>query len=829
MPVLVAVAVLATILSTLVVPVPGAASDVRPTDSPTAGTPGPGAGGAPRSTLDNLEDRFLTTRPTVGATWKVPLPASTAERLLLRTLQGQVNRTSARLYLLDPGDSGASRWIDEYETRGLVTVAGTTDVEGALARFASEASGYVLASESEPWTLDVAATIASVEGAVVATPELVPLLESHGLGLVHDVRGRWVDAASAYTDIATTYRDQLRHPGIAVLRPSDALFDFTVQQGIMTVFTRPGDATWPAVSGIVTDRPAGSIVYGYLSDTGEEEAVAVGTLSQAGLVLVPTDTTRNLSFQIAVAADQPRVPAPAPDLSGVEPCAPEALNVVVGITDGDNVNVPLSHFSRPAMWPSAARGRLPVGWSMGSSLAILAPAAWDTYAREATDADELVSIIGYGYGSPALLPDAAAFYEDSFALMDELGMTTFWSLGGGLETSTAPGWTVVDATATQTGVPAGLLVGYGNGSGLGDALSSPGGRPAFTSGTAYSQTPTELASQVEALLARPPETRPLVSFLSASNWSNPLDELEAALHPFEARGVRFLTPAEAIACMPPAPEGPGTEPGPSDCLPSDPITESGLALISATARGEILAIPTHIDVPTALVATPAVEAGGMIDYELRAQLDLPALAGQILEDRVRPIVAGGYGPELADQTWIRMAFRRVTLRVDLDPSLQREAGPVATSNGPPATFWWEPAGASVILGTTVEDTRAPGTPFEVVARWRARADTAPAPHTVDAVSGSMTFELGLTIGVQLGEAALWGRVDAPWSCTPNGRRVRTTVTVTADTTATIATIATTASSIVAPTSPTTRSGGSEHGSPPAPVPNPVTAEPSFTG
>lgn len=59
--------------------------------------------------VDDLEGRFLTTRPSVGPTWVADLAGSgTAERMMLRTLQGLVNRRSAQLYLKDPGDSGAS-------------------------------------------------------------------------------------------------------------------------------------------------------------------------------------------------------------------------------------------------------------------------------------------------------------------------------------------------------------------------------------------------------------------------------------------------------------------------------------------------------------------------------------------------------------------------------------------------------------------------------------------------------------------------------------------------------------------------------------------------
>ena len=80
-------------------------------------------------------------------------------------------------------------------------------------------------------------------------------------------------------------------------------------------------------------------------------------------------------------------------------------------------------------------------------IAILAPAAWDTYVREATPRDELVAMIGWAYGAPSLLSDPGEFYAQSFQLMDDLGMTSFWSLGGGLDYATSSYWKAFDDAA----------------------------------------------------------------------------------------------------------------------------------------------------------------------------------------------------------------------------------------------------------------------------------------------------------------------------------------------------------------------------------------------
>lgn len=737
------------------------------------------------SATASIDERYLTVRPQVGPTWVVNLAGmSPGERMLLRTLQGQVNRSEARLYLVDPGNPGTQRILDSYVSRGLVTIAGTTDLSGALDEFASEVAGFEVADESEPWTFGVGATIAATEDGIVVTPDLIATAQAHGLAMLGDLRGRWTDATTAYTDTLSAYRSSLDYPGIAVLEPGNTSWDFAIQQRMPVVFTRPSRPDWSDIASLITASTPGHPIYGYLSDTEAEENQAITTLASADLVLVPTATTQNLSYHIAVGADRPLAKAPAPNLDDVAQCRADQLNVVVGLTDGDNLRVPLSEYQRPDNWPSANRGKLPIGWSIGPQLSVLAPAVWNSYAEQATPNDELVGMIGYAYTAPALLEDPRPFYDDSFELMDTIGMSTFWSLGGGLETPSSLNWADVDAASEQAGTPTGVLVGYGSGTGVGSAYWSPGGLPAFTSGTAYTDWPADLVSQVEALLAMAPSDRPLVSFLSATTWANTVDTLTRDLLPFEDQGVRFLTPAQAAACMPPAPAGP-TEVGPSQCLPTDTPTQSGLSLITNVAAGNIGDVPTTVEPTVSVTATPSVPSGGLIDYRAQISLDLDALAERVLEDRARPIVAaGGYGDAVTQSTWVEMAFSYLTLRFALPDGAQATGTPAVQG---PASAAWSADGRDleVDVGSVSVDSRNPGSTVDVTVDFTASATPQTTPTVIDLMPGPMTFDMGLTVGVLLVTTPLTGTVTAPWSCVAaSGVLASTTVMATAETTST---------------------------------------------
>ena len=75
-----------------------------------------------RNTSWEADETFLTKRPDLGTAWVVDLKgSSTTEKLFMRTLQGTINRSEARLYLVNSDNTKfveAERfWINEYERR----------------------------------------------------------------------------------------------------------------------------------------------------------------------------------------------------------------------------------------------------------------------------------------------------------------------------------------------------------------------------------------------------------------------------------------------------------------------------------------------------------------------------------------------------------------------------------------------------------------------------------------------------------------------------------------------------------------------------------------
>jgi putative glycoside hydrolase with GxGYxYP motif/GxGYxY motif-containing protein len=513
---------------------------------------------APR--LDDFDRLYLSMRPPVGAVSVVDVTGETfGRKVLAASLQGVVNRTQARLYLLDgaPESSPTSEefrtreaaafWLEHYSEKYGVSVISQGVLDDALAQFASEASGYVVASPTEPWTVDAATTIAASEGALVTFDADQGQLQGLGVPLLADLRGKWGSAPACYADMFATYYAGMRHPGFAGLSPTEyRLRDFLIEQGVFTVYALPGSPEWTTLKGLLDQMPSNVAVYGYMASSPQQELTMVQTLSAAGKFLIATDLVANLSFHVAVVpeptASAPQLPQPrAP--GDPQACDPKGANVVVAISDGDNLAMPVVHYPWTNYWRSSTRGQIPVGWSQSPALRAIAPAIDVYYQNTATPNDEAVAMLGIGYADPSVYRDLSFFFSESAQSMSSQGMEALWLIAPALYSPSDSTWGAVD----RSHFPA-VLLGYG---GIGTpSFRTVAGTPVLMVTNGYAETAAQIASEVQTFLNTPVGQRPPVLFLNATVWTASYEDLVSALSPLQAQGVRFLRPVDAFPCLP---------------------------------------------------------------------------------------------------------------------------------------------------------------------------------------------------------------------------------------------------------------------------------------
>ncbi|MBI3179601.1 MAG: hypothetical protein HYZ27_08055, partial [Deltaproteobacteria bacterium] len=382
-------------------------------------------------------DFFSRPIPPLGELTVVALAGETYTRKVLAvSLQGMINQSRVRLYLVD-GDIGGWRWweaqgeaqsqrywLERYNAVFGVALGPEVLLDQALDSFATEAAGYVVWNEAEPWTLNAATTEAGLWGALIATEAEAATLDALGLPRLDDLAGRWATAEASIRDTFATLYAQTSPLAVAIVAPEEyRLRDLLIQNRIFTIFGRPhGDySTWLAVDEVLVATPGNQPVLGYLALTGGEEYSAVEAISATGKFLIPSDSSSNLSVHAAV---RPALPA-ARSLADAG-CSPGRLRVAIAISDGDNLAVPVNRYIGFGYWLAPERGQFPLGWSLTPALATLAPGIAATYLANRTDRDELVGMIGIGYANQTALPDPTYFLAATYDALAASRMSSLW-------------------------------------------------------------------------------------------------------------------------------------------------------------------------------------------------------------------------------------------------------------------------------------------------------------------------------------------------------------------------------------------------------------------
>ncbi len=723
-----------------------------------------------RHTSWDADEIFLTKRPDLGTAWIVDLRGmSTAEKLFMRTLQGTINHTEARLYLVNSDNAQfveAERfWIEEYERRGWVNVGGHLSIMEAVAKYGSEVAGFVVATEAEPWTIHAAAVIATLQNGVVAPDAVADQLRSAGWRELDDVRGRWPDAVSAYRATVEKYGTALAYPGLALLRHTENLWDFIVQQEIMPVFSRPKHDTWDGVATIMDAYPGGHVLYGYVSDDTVEEEIAVERASTSGKYLVPTHEVSNLSFHVAVLAKSPLVPLAEKTGKALPQCDASQVNVALAITDGDNLQVPILQYPQSTFWNTEERGALPLGWSMGVSLSVLAPGIWEFYRSTIRPNDEIVSIMGIAYVHASTLPDPEKYYRDTFAAMGDAGVHTLWSLDSSLTITDEPLWQVLEGAPGRDALH-GVLVGYGPS--VDKAFRRDTGTPVLITQNGYSENAARIKARIEAIMALDPSERSPVNFLMATNWDASAQDLYAALKPLVDKGVRFLTPAQALACMPDikgiAKSAGDTQASPGECLPSGPLAQFGSPILSAPTLAEI-SKPIPIPVAVAVEGTKAIHPGGTIDYTAVLKIDVNGIARDFLKNRVLPVVeAYGLSQEFAEYAWMKLVASNICVDLPLPQATRGVEVLSSKFSGIHAAAEFSDRALCITLDTFTSDSRAESQAAEVAVGFTAAHDDGDSTAKLEMVSESVTFDFVLTVGIGDEDGPLVGGVSGSMVC-----------------------------------------------------------------
>ncbi|MBK1832975.1 GxGYxYP domain-containing protein [Roseibacillus ishigakijimensis] len=324
------------------------------------------------------------------------------EQLTLVGLQGVVNRTEPRIYLLKRSSRHPDRWAETQEL-GLAEVP-----ESWLAlveRFREEVSGVVRYDpETSPHYRNVAGTVAGMKGALPVTDEVFAKLKEAGVDLpvVADLSAEKASSpVEIYLWMHGTYWADCEKRVILSAKPFNHrgpgdfhhTRDLAAATGAAVVWL---DCRIPEEREVMRlffqDMKAGeSVALGWYAS----ERSGITTASESGISTLPSDYYQNSTVHSGV-ANEIAIPA--------VPKLPELANKVyisLYISDGDNIQY--CQNAMRGLWDRSAedRGKMPLNWTIAPGLVDIGPGLLNYYYRTATSGDCFVTgPSGMGYLMP---------------------------------------------------------------------------------------------------------------------------------------------------------------------------------------------------------------------------------------------------------------------------------------------------------------------------------------------------------------------------------------------------------------------------------------------
>jgi hypothetical protein len=332
------------------------------------------------------------------------------EKALVISLQGLTNRDGQHLYIVHPPDF---QWeiteplYDFYKRKHAVEFTEITSPSEALELFKSAAKGYVVWDKEVGASLNVAFTIAGLEDAVVVSEELIPLVESHGLTMIDDLRGRYADMSDdeIYQDSYDRYWERCAKDAVMLMgghrgrqrQPAMADWGICRKMFFHDLSANPKHPEELALmTRIFAEMNPGSYVFGWHPYGKDTEEQATTLLSSFGFKMEGLHNLPNLSYNCQFTftegfkfTNNHRVERDA-KLEAED-------KVYISFVQSDSIGI--------GVWTKPGRGKLPFGWQVTMNWSDFSPAALEYFHESATPNDYFIGgLSGPGYMYPNHIP-----------------------------------------------------------------------------------------------------------------------------------------------------------------------------------------------------------------------------------------------------------------------------------------------------------------------------------------------------------------------------------------------------------------------------------------
>ena len=335
-------------------------------------------------------------------------------RLLVLSLQGIVNRRGPTLYVIWESKrlrpTSSERWLEYYREKGWIQGYRRISLSEAMEKYRDLVGGLVVYDPEVPETINVAVSLASVEGLIVAHPALAQSSILSGLEVKYDLRGMFEDGESAHRWLLDNVFPRCNRslinlfptqPSVAIYRVS--VIDYVIANGACSIgLSVEKDAE--LIGEFYERMNKFAVVLGYPEDPALERPW-VSLTSRYGLLnVLATGFAPNFSFHSKIPAKREYLQDHA---SSVE-LDPEKIYVAFAVSDLGLNSMQDFYYE---MWLSEGRGELPISWWLDPIVTDFCPGIVQYYYETRTRNDYFYSAHAGGRIRPSDFPYLEEYLE----------------------------------------------------------------------------------------------------------------------------------------------------------------------------------------------------------------------------------------------------------------------------------------------------------------------------------------------------------------------------------------------------------------------------------
>ena len=322
---------------------------------------------------------------------------SNADKSLLVSLQGIVNRKNPRIALYMENTDGFEKWLmqSDIEYRFI-------GYDEAILKYKEEINGIIIYDSQLRDTINLANTVAGLEDAIVCTEKQAENLgaEPYNFEIIANFNNIFGDKIEVYEYLYNNYWKNCTKRLIVGLNPSlkaECLMnirDVAIAAKAAVIWLDPKEV----YDRLLLEKFFGDCQPGETTYLGwwTDEGVGINVASKYGIPTVPADFYENYSVYSGASRELevPEVPA--------KPKLKNKFYISFIMAEGDNLQY-CQHALKTSknLWQNSMRGEYPISWTVSLALYDAGPQILNYYYKTATPNDCIISgPSGVGYTDP---------------------------------------------------------------------------------------------------------------------------------------------------------------------------------------------------------------------------------------------------------------------------------------------------------------------------------------------------------------------------------------------------------------------------------------------